>query len=203
MSKSSLRFALLAASALLAAGCQQGDGGNNSADANTSAGGQQAGGTISQSLAQSPDHSNFVAAIKAAGLDGTMGGSESYTVFAPTNAAFQKLPAGAAETLMQPDQKGQLTSILTAHISPGLVTAEDLTKAIERGGGKAQIATVSGGTLTATQSGGSIVISDGAGGQARVTQSGQPLSNGIVHSLDTILMPAPGGTAEGQPADAQ
>jgi len=185
---------LLAASAALAAGCQQGDkqGGEagDQAQANASAQSAPQSGTIGQALSQSAEHSNFVSAVKAAGLDGTLGGSQPYTVFAPNNAAFEKLPSGAAQNMMQPAQKGQLTSVVTHHIVPGVVTAQDLTRAIERGGGKAQIATVGGGNLTATQNGGTITLQGANGSQARVTPSDQAHSNGVVHTLDTILMPS-------------
>jgi uncharacterized surface protein with fasciclin (FAS1) repeats len=196
MSNMGGKLLLLAVSAALAAGCQQGeqaDKSDNRAAAKSGQGGKQGGaqgGTIGQALAQSSDHSSFVNAVKAAGLEGTMTGSQPYTVFAPSNAAFQKLPAGAAKAMMQPAQKGQLTSLVTSHIVPGVVTAKDLSGAIQKGGGKAQIATMSGGTLTATQSGDAITISGGDGTQARVTPSDQAHSNGVVHTIDTILMPA-------------
>lgn len=185
------KLLLLAVSATLAAGCQQGeksDQGSTQAEAGEK--GEAQGGTIGQALSQSTDHSNFVGAVKAAGLDAAMSGSQPYTVFAPSNAAFQKLPEGTAEGLMQPAQKGQLTNIVTYHIVPGVVTAQDLGKAIESAGGKAQIATMGGGTLTATQSGGAIMIADSKGGQARVTPSEQTHSNGVVHTIDSILMPS-------------
>ncbi|HEV2079455.1 MAG TPA: fasciclin domain-containing protein [Allosphingosinicella sp.] len=191
MSNMGGKLLLLAVSAALAAGCQQGEEADRGAkQAEAGQKGETAqGGTIGQALSQSTDHSNFVGAVKAAGLDGTMSGSQPYTVFAPSNAAFQKLPAGAAEGLMQPAQKGQLTAIVTHHIVPGVVTAQDLTRAIEKGGGKAQIATMGGGTLTATQSDGAIMLADAKGAQARVTPSDQAHSNGVVHTIDTILMP--------------
>lgn len=184
---------LLAVSATLAAGCQQGEEraetvGNVAAP--EAGGGQTQTATVGQALSQSGDHSSFVSAVNAAGLDGTIAGTQPYTVFAPTNAAFQKLPQGTAENLMQPAQKGELTSIVTYHIVPGVVTGQDLTRAIERGGGKAEIATMAGGNLTAAQSDGAILITDAKGGQARVTPGTQAQSNGVVHSVDTILMPS-------------
>jgi len=192
MSRIGGKLLLLAVSASLAAGCQKGEEGNRSGNAPESKGDEQAAGqsgTIGQALAQSPDHSSFVGAVKAAGLEATLTGSQPYTVFAPSNAAFQKLPAGAADNLMQPAQKGQLTSIVTGHIVPGVVTAQDLTKAIEKGGGKAQIATVGGAPLTATQSGGAIMLAGPDGTQARVTPREQTHSNGVYHTIDTIFMP--------------
>jgi uncharacterized surface protein with fasciclin (FAS1) repeats len=194
MSNMGGKLLLLAVSAALAAGCQQGEKAGKPQDGKAAHSGKEGGaqgGTLGQALAQSPDHSNFVAAVKAAGLEATLTGSQPYTVFAPSNAAFQKLPAGSAEAMMQPAQKGQLTSLVTNHILPGTITAKDLIGAIEKGGGKAQIATMSGGTLTATKSGDAVTISGGNGAQARVTPSDQAHSNGVVHTIDTVL--APGG----------
>jgi len=193
---------LLAVSASLVAGCQQGEKadkpGGEAGAAETSKEGGAAGGNMGEALAKSPDHSNFVNAVKAAGLEATLTGSQPYTIFAPSNAAFQKLPAGTAEGMMQPAQKGQLTSLVTNHIVPGTITAKDLSGAIQKGGGKAQIATMSGGTLTATEGGGAITISGGNAAQARVTPSDQAYSNGVVHTIDTILMPGGAAPQQGQ-----
>jgi uncharacterized surface protein with fasciclin (FAS1) repeats len=187
---------LLAATALAA--CQEGaEDGNQSGNMATTqgsasgSGGSAAGATqtIAATLSGSADHSTLLQAVKAAGLEQTLGGAGPYTVFAPTNAAFQKLPAGAAEGLMRPDGKAALTGILTYHVVPGLVTAKDLAASIERGGGKAQLATMAGGTLTATKAEGGITVTDAKGGQARVGQAGMMQSNGIVHSVDAVLMP--------------
>lgn len=193
MSRFGGKALVLAVSATLAAGCQQGEAESDrravkAQDQNASAAATD--GNIAQALSRSPNHSTFVSAVKGAGLDATMAGSQPYTVFAPDNAAFQKLPEGASEGLMQPAQKGQLTSIITYHIVPGVVTAQDMSRAIEKGGGKAQIATVGGGNLTASQNGGVIILSDAQGGQARVTPSDQAQSNGVVHTIDTVLMPS-------------
>lgn len=184
---------LLAASVTLAAGCQQSET-QDDQQAKAQAQGENAtgatDGNIAQALSRSSDLSTFVSAVKTAGLDATMAGSQPYTVFAPNNAAFQKLPEGTAEGLMQPDQKGQLTTIITHHIVPGVVTAQDLSRAIEKGGGKADVATVGGGNLTASQDGGTIVLTGPGGGQARVMPSDQAQSNGVVHTVDTVLMPS-------------
>ena len=178
----------LAAAALAVAGCQGGEESTNAAGGAAAAEKSEAGqSTIGQSLAQSADHSTLTSAVKSAGLEGTLNGAQPYTLFAPTNAAFQKVPNGQA--LLQPDQKGQLTGILTYHIVPGVVTAEDLSRAIERGDGKAEIATMGGTNLTASKEGDTIVISDAAGGKARVTQADLTGSNGVVHSIDTVLTP--------------
>jgi uncharacterized surface protein with fasciclin (FAS1) repeats len=190
----------LAATALSA--CQQSGGdGNQAGDGNSTAtsqgsasgsGGTSKGGasqTIAATLAGSADHSTLLQAVRSAGLEQTLGGAGPYTVFAPSNAGFQKLPAGTAEGWMRPESKAALTGVLTYHVVPGLVTAKDLAASIERGGGKAQLATMAGGTLTATQADGGIIVTDGKGGQARVGQADMMQSNGVVHSIDAVLMP--------------
>ena len=190
-------IALCLASGSLAACQPSGEAGNQSATATQGSASASGGGagaqagskTIGDTLSQSQEHSTLLAAVKAAGLTETLSGAGPYTVFAPTNAAFQKLPAGAAEGLMQPQSKAELTRILTYHVVPGVVTAKDLGAAIERGGGKAQLATVGGATLTAAKSGDGITISDGKNGVARVTQADLAQSNGVVHVIDGVLMP--------------
>jgi uncharacterized surface protein with fasciclin (FAS1) repeats len=189
-------FALLAVSAALAAGCQQSDEANQATTANAAstkgAAVEIPNTTIAQTLAGSADHSTLVGAIKAAGLEATMAGSQPYTVFAPTNAAFAKLPQGTLDGLMQPGSKGQLAALLTNHIVPGVVTADDLAKAIEKGGGKTELATVGGGVLSVGRSGDALVITDGGGGQARITRADMLQSNGVVHVTDGVLAPAGG-----------
>jgi uncharacterized surface protein with fasciclin (FAS1) repeats len=201
MRKLNLRMtaALLGAAAL--AGCQQGEqAGNQAAAQNGSMTERQAsasGGdtkaarasTIGATITGSAEHSSLVQALKAAGLADTLAGAGPYTVFAPTNAAFQKLPAGTTEGLMRPESKAALTDLLTYHVVPGVVTAKDLAASIERGGGKAQLATIAGGTLTATQADGGILITDGKGGQSRVTRADMVQSNGVIHVVDAVLMP--------------
>ena len=147
-------------------------------------------GTIAQALAGSADHSTLVGALRAAGLETTLAGPGPYTLFAPSNAGFEKLPAGTVETLMKPDQKARLTSVLTYHVVPGVVMAADLARAVETAGGKAVIATLGGGNLTVTEEGGSLVVTDAKGGQARITQSDGKRSNGVVHTIDAVLMPS-------------
>lgn len=184
----------LAASVVLAAGCQGSEEGNgqqagNAAapTANNAAPAEVPDTTIAQSLAGSQDHSTLFNAVKAAGLEATMAGSQPYTVFAPTNAAFQKLEGSSA--LLAPEQKGQLTAVLTHHVVPGVVTAADLVRAIEKGGGKAQLATVGGGTLTVSRSGDTLTVADPKGGRARVSRADMLQSNGVVHSIDGVLQP--------------
>ncbi len=150
---------------------------------------QRGGGTIAATLGGSGDHSSLMQAVKTAGLSETLAGAGPYTVFAPTNAAFQKLPAGTAEGWARPEAKGALTGLLTYHVVPGVVTAKDLAAAIQRGHGKTQLATMAGGTLTATEANGGFVVTDASGGQARVTQADQIQTNGVVHSVDAVLVP--------------
>jgi uncharacterized surface protein with fasciclin (FAS1) repeats len=145
--------------------------------------------TIWDGLSQSPDHTTLGGAVKAAGLEKVLAGAGPYTVFAPTNAAFAKLPAGTAEGLIRPESKAALTGILTYHVVPGVVTAADLRAAMRRRGGKTELASVRGGKLTLTEADGALVITDAKGGQARVTQGDVMQSNGVVHVVDTVLMP--------------
>ena len=135
------------------------------------------------------DHTTLVAAVKAAGLVDTLSGPGPFTVFAPTNAAFGKLPAGTVDTLVKPENKATLTKILTYHVVPGNVTAADLKKMIKAGGGKATLTTVQGGTLTAEMKGKKIEIVDAKGGMATVTTGDVMQSNGVIHVVDGVLMP--------------
>jgi uncharacterized surface protein with fasciclin (FAS1) repeats len=148
-----------------------------------------AGGSLLASLTGAPDHKTLAAAVKAAGLEKTLSGAQPYTIFAPTEAAFGKLPAGAVEGLLSAEQKGQLTAVLTGHIVPGTVTAQDLVKAVERGKGKAQLATVGGTTLSFAQEGGALILTGLKGGQVRVVAPDQAASNGVIHGIDGVLMP--------------
>ncbi len=193
----------IATASLALTACQGGnaDGNQAAADQNATAsegaapvtvGGapMYANKTIVENASTSADHTTLVSAVKAAGLDQTLSGAGPYTVFAPTNAAFAKLPAGAVDELMKPEAKGQLTGILTYHVVPGVVLAEDLKRSIQPGNGKAELATVGGGKLTATEADGAIVLTDAKGGQARVTQGDVMQSNGVVHVVDGVLMPS-------------
>lgn len=155
----------------------------------TGAGEAAAKTSLLDALTSSTEHATLANAVKAAGLERTLSGAQPYTVFAPTEAAFGKLPAGAAEGLLAPDRKGELTALLTGHIVQGFVTAEDLSRAVERGKGKAQLATVGGETLTFTKTGNALVLTDAKGGKAQVVSSGANLSNGVVHGIDAVLMP--------------
>jgi len=191
-------LSILAAAALLA-GCQQAgnDQGNQAAATPATAEGSASSGgapeapaaTIGAIISRSTDHSTLVQALNGAGLARTLEGAGPYTVFAPTDAAFAKLPAETGGQLMRPERKAALTGILTYHVVPGVVTAKDLGAAIERGGGKTELATMYGGTLTAAQANGGIVITDSQGSQARVTGAEQLASNGVVHVIDGVLKP--------------
>ena len=144
---------------------------------------------IIENAVNSADHTTLVAAVKAAGLVETLSGPGPFTVFAPTNAAFAKLPAGTVDTLVKPENKKTLTGILTYHVVAGNMTAADLAKAIKDGGGSAKLTTVAGGTLTATEAGGTITLTDEKGGKSTVTQADVIQSNGVIHVVDTVLMP--------------
>jgi uncharacterized surface protein with fasciclin (FAS1) repeats len=175
-----------AAAALLAvSACSDNGGANKSDPAQTPAAKKAAGDkTISTGLAAD---GKFMAVAKAAGLDQTLAGPGPYTVFAPSDAAFDAAPAGTFDT--KPDNRGQLTAVLTNLILPGTVMAEDIGKAIDAGKGKAVLATMGGGTLTATKDGDKIVLTDAAGNKAAVTQADDQFTNGVVHHIDAVLMP--------------
>jgi len=144
---------------------------------------------IVENASKSKDHTTLVAAVKAAGLVETLQGKGPFTVFAPTNEAFGKLPAGTVETLVKPESKKQLTSILTYHVVAGDYTATKLIAAIKNGGGSAELTTVNGEKLTATTSGDSIKLTDAKGGTAMVTIADVMQSNGVIHVVDSVLMP--------------
>ena len=146
---------------------------------------------IVENAVNSKDHTTLVAAVKAAGLVDTLGGKGPFTVFAPTNAAFEKLPKGTVETLVKPESKQMLTGILTYHVVPGKLSAADLTKQVKDGGGKAMLKTASGGQLTVMDAGGGkLSITDAKGGKSMVTIADVMQSNGVIHVVDTVLMPA-------------
>ena len=145
--------------------------------------------TIVENAANSPIHKTLVAAVKAAGLVDTLNGPGPFTVFAPTDDAFAKLPAGTVETLVKPENKDTLVKILTYHVVSGKVSAKELGKMIKMGGGKATLKTVQGEDLTATTSGDKIILTDAKGGTATVTTADVFQSNGVIHVIDTVLMP--------------
>jgi uncharacterized surface protein with fasciclin (FAS1) repeats len=146
-------------------------------------------GNLVAAAMQSQNHQTLVAAVKAAGLVDTLAGRGPFTVFAPTDAAFAKLPAGTVETLLEPANRDQLRSVLTYHVVSGKVTSSQLVEAIRKGGGQAMLTTVQGGTLTARLSGASVAITDAAGGTAMVTTADLVQSNGIIHVTDAVSLP--------------
>jgi uncharacterized surface protein with fasciclin (FAS1) repeats len=144
---------------------------------------------IVQNAVNSADHTTLVAAVKAAGLVDTLSGTGPFTVFAPVNAAFDKLPAGTVDNLLKPENKDTLVKVLTYHVVAGRLSAADIEKQIKAGKGKAMFKTVSGGTLWAMMDGKSIVLKDEKGGMSKITQSNVFQSNGVIHVVDTVLMP--------------
>lgn len=145
--------------------------------------------TIVENAMNSPVHTTLVAAVKAAGLVDTLNGPGPFTVFAPTNEAFDKLPAGTVDNLVKPENKATLTKILTYHVVPGRISSKELMKMIKKGNGKAMLKTVQGEDLTATMSDGKIMLTDAKGGMATVTTADVFQSNGVIHVIDTVLMP--------------
>lgn len=144
---------------------------------------------IIENAVNSKDHTTLVAAVKAAGLVDTLEGPGPFTVFAPTNEAFDKLPAGTVDTLLKPENKATLTKILTYHVVAGKLTTKDLKKLIKQGGGKAELKTVSGGALTATMQGGKYMLTDEKGGMATITIPNVIQSNGVIQVINAVLMP--------------
>lgn len=163
----------------------------NTGDGNPTVGGAAMFKTmdIIDNAVNSKDHTTLVAAVKAAGLVETLKGAGPFTVFAPVNTAFEKLPAGTVDGLLKPESKPALTKVLTYHVVPGKQDAAAIAKAIEDGKGKASFKTVAGGTLTASMEGPSVVLTDEKGGKSKVTTADVMQSNGVIHVVDTVLMP--------------
>lgn len=151
--------------------------------------GAQMSKTVVGIAVDSKDHTTLVAAVKAAGLVETLSGAGPFTVFAPTNAAFAALPAGTVENLLKPENKATLTKILTYHVVAGKLDAAAVVKAITDGKGKAVVKTVSGGSLTATLEGKNVILTDEKGGKSTVVATDLMGSNGVVHVINTVLMP--------------
>jgi uncharacterized surface protein with fasciclin (FAS1) repeats len=144
---------------------------------------------IIDNAVNSADHTTLVTAVKAAGLVDTLKGAGPFTVFAPTNTAFDKLPAGTVDTLVKPENKAMLTKVLTYHVVAGKMDSAAIAKAIEAGHGTATLKTVSGGTLTAMMDGKTLELKDEKGGVSKVTIADVYQSNGVIHVVDTVLMP--------------
>ncbi len=145
--------------------------------------------TIVQNASQAHNLTTLVAAVKAAGLVDTLSGPGPFTVFAPTNAAFAKLPAGTVDTLLKPENKAKLTAVLTYHVVAGRLDAQELMGDIKDGGGKATLRTVQGEPLTMMAKGGHIILTDAKGGTAEVTTANVFQSNGVVHVINAVLLP--------------
>lgn len=145
--------------------------------------------TIVENAVNSKDHTTLVAAVKAAGLVDTLSGPGPFTVFAPTNAAFAKLPPGTVENLVQPQNKAQLTAILTYHVVPGVYGAKELMAAVKQGGGQAELKTVQGEPLIITTKGKAVMVTDAKGNTAKVTIPNVRQSNGVIHVINGVLLP--------------
>ena len=190
-------FGLVAASALVLAAC------NSSADEAATTTEASAESTASAASAETPaasgtivevaqgnaDFSTLVSAVQAAGLVETLNGAGPFTVFAPTNAAFEKIPAETLQGLLTPEQRDTLTAVLTYHVVSGRVDAATLIEQIQAGGGSATVTTVQGGELTARVVEGGVVLTDAAGNESRVVQTDVAASNGVIHAIDTVVMP--------------
>jgi len=186
MKSHALSLGVATAAFLAVNACNNTGGANKSETAQTPAAQKVAGNkTIAAGLNA---NGKFMAAAKAAGLDQTLAGPGPYTVFVPDDAAIDGAPAGTFDA--KPDNRAQLTGMLTNLILPGTVMAADIGKAIDAGKGKAVLATMGGGTLTATKDGDKIVLADATGHKATVTQADDQFSNGVVHHVDSVLMPS-------------
>lgn len=183
MTRNALGIAL-AMGLIAVSGCNQND---QSAKQGAAAVKEAGDKTIAASLDQK---GQFFTLAKAAGLDATLAGPGPYTVFVADDAAFDKLPAGTVETWMKPEARPELTRTLSYQILPGTVLAEDIGKAIDNGKGKAELVTMGGQTLTATREGDKIVLTDGSGGKATIAKADETLANGVIHRVDTVLMPS-------------
>jgi uncharacterized surface protein with fasciclin (FAS1) repeats len=196
-------LALAAGAALLIGGCGRDDDGANRATANE--GGEASATASNQTIAAGLDQNGrFFQAAKAAGLDATLAGPGPYTVLVPSDEGFGKLPEGRFDDLTRQENRAELTRVLTYHILPGTVLAEDIGRAIENSDGNAVLATMGGETVSAKRDGDRIVLTDSAGNEATITESDVRRTNGVVHMIDAVLIPpelAPGEEGQ-QPADA-
>ncbi|MFZ4688959.1 MAG: fasciclin domain-containing protein [Polymorphobacter sp.] len=144
---------------------------------------------IIDNAVNSKDHTTLVAAVKAAGLVDTLKSPGPFTVFAPTNAAFAKLPAGTVDTLLKPENKAKLSAVLTYHVVAGKMDSKAIAAAIKAGGGKAVLTTVQGGKLTASMMGKTLMLTDTKGGMSHVTIGDVYQSNGVIHVVDAVVLP--------------
>ena len=192
MNKLSLALASAASLALVACGNQTEDAAPVDTDMTDPMAEAPAtdGGTIVDVAQGNPDFSTLVAAVTSANLGATLAGTGPFTVFAPTDAAFEKIPQATRDQLMSEAGQADLTGILTYHVVQGETNAAALTEAIEAAGaGGYELSTVAGGKLTATLEGGKVMLTDAAGNQATVTATDVDASNGVIHVIDTVLMP--------------
>jgi uncharacterized surface protein with fasciclin (FAS1) repeats len=143
--------------------------------------------TVADVITASKNHSTLLAALKSAGLVETLAGAGPFTVFAPTNDAFAKIPAAGLEVLLKPEYKAALTKILTGHVVSGTLKSQDVLEAIKTGGGKAILTTLSGDKITATEEKGKIKITDAAGNIAHISMADTNADNGIIHSIDAVF----------------
>lgn len=188
MRRHAFAFGMATAALLVLGACSKDNGGNAQQSAQTPKAEKAAGSkTIAAGLGAD---SQFMAAAKAAGLDQTLAGPGPYTVFVPDDAAFAKAPEGTFST--DPKNRAQLTSVLTNLILPGTVLVADIDKVIDAGKGKTQLATMGGSTLTATKDGTKTILTDSAGHKATITRGDEQYTNGVVHHIDAVLMPAKG-----------
>ena len=146
-------------------------------------------GNIVDVAASNADFSTLVAAVKAAGLVETLSGAGPFTVFAPNNAAFDKLPAGTVDTLLKPESKDKLTSVLTYHVVAGNFDAATVIDAINKNNGKYSVTTVQGGTIVLSLNDGKVMLTDANGGTSTVILADVAASNGVIHAIDTVVMP--------------
>ena len=187
MKSRALALGIAAAALIAVGGCSKTDKGANGLPGAQTKKAQKIAGTKTITAGLSPT-SRFMTAAKAAGLDQTLAGPGPYTVFVPDDAAFNGAPAGMFDN--KPDNRPQITGVLTNLILPGTVMVADIDKAIDNSKGKTPLATVGGGTLTATKEGGRTVLTDSAGHKATITQGDEQYTNGVVHHIDALLMPA-------------
>lgn len=190
-----LPLCLCAATLALGACSQSGNSGNSAAPAQSSEAKDAAG---DKTIADSIDHNGqFYQAAKAVGLDATLAGPGPYTVLVPSDDAFSKAEGDALKNPADPANRAEITRILTYHILPGVMLSDDISKAIDSSNGKAVLATMGGETLTATKEGGNIVLTAGDGSKATVTQADIKASNGVVHDVDSVLIPPKGDASAG------
>jgi uncharacterized surface protein with fasciclin (FAS1) repeats len=197
MKTRAIALGLAAAALVVTGGCSKKSSNGSAAPQAQTKKAQKIAGTKTIAAGLAPT-SRFMAAAKSAGLDQTLAGPGPYTVFVPDDAAFTGAPAGTFDP--KPQNRAQITGILTNLILPGTVMVADIDKAIDNGKGKTLLGTMAGSTLTATKDGGSIVLTDSSGHKAKITQGDEQYTNGVVHHVDALLMPAKAakGPAVGQ-----